>query len=121
MIRPIAVDVDTFACMTVCIASLKLALDRYHRAAHLLQTAERGLLGTSRICYRAIAELLLLIQVKTAVVGAAPFRCGSGTRGSIGAAPPAHRCCGRAEGDVSGLCDLWGDGHQIYQSRSKGD
>lgn len=81
----------------VCNSSLKLGLNQRHRTAHLLQTAEGGLLGRPRICYRAVAELPL-IQVETVVVGAAPFQR------SIGAAPPAHRCC--PEGNVSALCDL---------------
>lgn len=65
VIRLMAVHVDKSACMRVCIVRLTLELIRYHRTEHLLQTAERGLLGTSCICFRAIAQLPL-IQAKSA-------------------------------------------------------
>lgn len=86
---------------------------------HLLHAAEGGLLGTSRVHDRPVAEPPR-IQMGTAVGDAVPLWCRSRPRGSVATVPPARRCRPGAEGDVPALC-LLGDGvrGRYIQSRSK--
>lgn len=98
MIRLIAVHVEKSACMRVCVVRLRLELIRYQRTEDLLQTAEGGLLGTSCICCRALAQLPF-IEAKSAILP-----CRTGASGANG-----------AEGDVWAHWDLW------VRVRSSGD